>query len=213
MNTDSEHRKKFFNAAYLITGEGIQGNYKKIHLMPFSERKPAWMARFFASPGEAPSSFFPGEEYTVFSLPSYSFATPVCFEMVYPELIREFVRNGAEFLVNISNDSWFGPGAGSHQHLIFSTIRAVENRRFVLRAAGTGISAVVAPTGEILDRTALNQEAVLLADLVPLRDRTFYTRWGDVFASLCSLLTLFSVLFCIVTPWLGFPRYLTDRVR
>jgi apolipoprotein N-acyltransferase len=213
MNTGTENREEFFNAAYLITGEGIQGIYKKIHLMPFSERKPAWMERFFASPGEAPSSFFPGQEYTVFSLPGTAFATPVCFEMVYPDLVRRFVRNGAEFLVNISNDSWFGPGAGSHQHLIFSTIRAVENRRFVLRAANTGISAVVAPTGKILNRTALNEDAVLSAELVPLRDRTFYTRWGDLFAALCGLATLCSVLLCLVVPRLGFHRYFTDRVR
>ncbi len=213
LNMGPGKRKKFFNASYLITGVGIQGMYKKIHLMLFSERKPWWVKKYFGAPGEAPASFFPGKEHTVFSLPEFSFSTPICIEMAYPELIRSFVDNGAELLVNISNDSWFGPGAGTYQHLIFSTIRAVENRRFVLRAANTGISAVISPAGEILDRTALNEDAVLVADVVPLKDRTFYTRWGDLFAVLCSLVTLCSVLGCLLYPQLSSPRYFTQRFR
>jgi apolipoprotein N-acyltransferase len=213
METGPGTGKRFFNSAYLITADGIQDRYDKIHLMPFSERKPAWMKKYFGAPGEAPASFFPGEEYTVFSLPGFSFAAPVCFEMVYPELIRKFPLNGAQFLVNISNDSWFGPSAGPYQHLIFSTFRAVENRRFVVRAANTGISALVSPTGEILEQTALNEDAVLSGDVVPLDEQTFYTRRGDLFAILCSLATLLSVLYCLLRPRLTYPRYLTTRHR
>ncbi len=186
-----------FNSAYRITADGIQEIYNKMRLMPYSERKPSWLRKTLKSPGEAPSAFVAGEEYTVFSLPDSRFSTPICFEMVYPELIRGFVRNGAQFLVNISNDSWFGKGAGPDQHLIFSTIRAVENRRYVVRTANTGISAFVAPTGEILSRTELDQDAVLCGDVVPLEEMTLYTRRGDLFAIACSLVTLFSVLACV----------------
>jgi len=206
-------RKTFFNSAFLITGEGIQARYDKIHLMPFSERKPGWVRRIFGAPGEAPSSFAPGQEPVVFSIGDTSFSTPVCFEMVYPELIRTFVGNGAEFLVNISNDSWFGPSAGPYQHLIFSTLRAVENRRFVLRAANTGISALVTPTGRILERTPLYEDAVLAGEIVPLREQTLYTRHGDLFAILCALATGLAVLARLLGPAFAYPRYLTDRVR
>jgi len=213
MSIGAGERKEFFNAAYLITADGIQEIYRKIHLMPFSERKPRWMREYFGNPGDAPAAFSAGREHTVFSLPGFSFSTPICFEMVYPEGIRRFVSNGAELLVNISNDSWFGPGAGPYQHLIFSTLRAVENRRFVLRAANTGISAVISPTGEILDRTALDQNAVLVANVVPLKERTFYTRHGDLFAILCSLVTLLCVAYCLLRPLLESPRYFTRRFR
>jgi len=213
METGPGDQKRFYNASYLITAEGIQGVYRKIHLMPFSERKPWWVRELFGAPGEAPSHFVPGSEHTVFALPGASFSSPVCFEMVYPELIRGFVAAGAQFLVNISNDSWFGPSAGPHQHLIFSTIRAVENRRFVIRAANTGISAVIAPTGKILRRTGLNEEAVLAGNVVPLSGKTFYTRWGDVFAAACALTALLAAGFCLLEPLLSSPRYFTRRFR
>jgi apolipoprotein N-acyltransferase len=189
--------KRFYNAAFKITAQGIEKLYKKIHLMPFSERKPAWVARALASPGEAPSKFSPGEEHTLFTLNGNRFASPICFEMVYPELIRRFVENGAQFLVNISNDSWFGPTAGPWQHLSFSPLRAVENRRYIVRAANTGISAFITPTGKILDATELDKPAHILGTVTPLDEMTFYTKNGDVFATACALATLISVLVCL----------------
>jgi apolipoprotein N-acyltransferase len=182
-----------YNASFLITANGIEGRYRKIHLMPVSERKPKWLRRMLKSPGEAPGFFAAGEEATVFTFPQGRFSTPICFEMVYPELIREFVANGAQFLANISNDSWFGPTAGPYQHLVYSVFRAVENRREVARAAVTGLSAFIAPTGEIRYRSGLVTREVGVGEIQPRSDLTFYTRYGDAFATLCALVTLAAV--------------------
>lgn len=185
-----ENRSTNYNAAFLITPEGIQKKYEKIHLMPVSERKPAWLRSVLKSPGESPSVFSAGEEATVFPFENTRFSSPICFEMVYPELIRRFIRNGAEFLVNISNDSWFGPTAGPFQHLVFSTLRAVENRRWVLRAANTGISAIVAPTGRIVYQAPLHEKEIKVGRICPQTRLSLYTRYGDVFAYVCAFVTL-----------------------
>lgn len=186
-----------YNTAYQITEDGIQKMYHKMHLMPFSERKPGWIAQVLAAPGEAPASFTSGERPETFSLGEITFASPICFEMVYPELVRRFVQNGAQFLVNISNDSWFGPTAGPRQHLIFSTLRAVENRRAVVRAANTGISALVAPSGRILSETRLDEQTILTGTVVPRREKTIYTRTGDLLPRLCAVLSLAFLAFAL----------------
>jgi len=183
-----------YNAAYLITGAGIRERYRKIHLMPVSERKPEWLRALLRSPGESPAHFTAGTEATVFPFAQGGFSSPICFEMIYPELVREFVRNGAGFLVNISNDSWFGPTAGPRQHLVFSVFRAVENRRDVARAAVTGLSAFIAPTGRILYCSGLGSREIGVGDLCPRTALTFYTRHGDWFAIGCSVVTLCSLL-------------------
>ena len=194
-----EGEVQYFNATYLIDGKGIRDIYRKIHLTPFSERKPSWIRKLFSSPGQAPAAFLPGEEYTVFRLPGgVAFSGPVCFEMVYPELVRQFVAGGAQFLVNVSNDTWFGPTAGPYQHLVYSVFRAVENRRFVVRAANTGVSMFVAPTGEILNRTALGEDAVLSGTVTPLDAVSFYTRFGDLFALACTVVTCLCVAAALV---------------
>jgi apolipoprotein N-acyltransferase len=106
----------------------------------------------------------------------------ICYEVIFPAEVREFVRDGAEFLVNITNDAWFGRSGAPSQHLAMATMRAVENGTYLVRAANTGISAVIAPTGEVLAETGIFTEAALLGTIRPRQGETPYTRYGDVLA-------------------------------
>ncbi|MEW6440085.1 MAG: apolipoprotein N-acyltransferase [bacterium] len=177
--------ERFHNSVFLITASGIRQVYDKIALLPLSEDKDLWPFRLLGPHGEAPSQFVAGRDPVVFDGPAGKFSTPICFEMIYPEHVRRFVRAGATYLLNLSNDSWFGVTAGPPQHLIYSVFRAIENRRHVVRATSTGISAFVEPTGEISQHSALNEAAVLSGRVRPLEVRTAYAAWGDAFVGLC----------------------------
>lgn len=195
MEEDSNGKKqRFYNSVYLIDGTGIRKTYDKIVLVPLSEKKDVWPLSLFRSYGEAPSQFVPGTEHTVFHTSFGDFSAPVCFEMIYPEHVRRFVRNGASFVVNVSNDSWLGPDSAQHQHLVYSVFRAVENRRWIVRATNTGISALVDPTGRIVDRTGLGEAAVLSGMVQPLYGRTLYCERGDWFVGFCLLAGLVGFL-------------------
>lgn len=196
-------KQLFFNSVFFITGSGIQQIYDKIVLLPLSEKKDLWPLRLFRSYGESPAEFTPGTDYEVFRSPFGDFSTPVCFEMIYPEHVRKFVEKGAGFLVNLSNDSWLGPTAAPHQHLVYSVFRAIENRRWVVRAANTGISAFVAPSGRIVSRSDLNEAAVLQAEVEPLRIESLYTRRGDWFVGLCLAVVVCGCLGSVVARKLG----------
>lgn len=151
-------KTKLFNSAILVTAQGdARQHYDKIHLVPFGEFIPGeeWWpvigrVRNWLPIGE----FSPGKEQTVFRVPSkppLSLSVLICFEDVFPEISREFVRRGAKVLVTITNDAWFGPTAAPIQHAQTSVFRAVENRVWMLRAGNTGYSCAISPTGRITD--------------------------------------------------------------
>jgi apolipoprotein N-acyltransferase len=179
-------RGQFLNSAFLLTGQGITGKYDKIHLVPFGEYVPlASLLGFVRSWAEFISEFGVGEVETVFSLPGASFGTVICYEIIFPELFRGFVVRGASFMANITNDAWFGETSGPWQHLGTLPLRAVEHRVAIARAANTGVSAFVEPTGRIGPTLPLLERGVLVRR-IPLRTRaTLYTRLGDwlVYAS------------------------------
>jgi apolipoprotein N-acyltransferase len=134
--------------------------------------------------------FRSGEAYTVMAVPQGRFGVSICFEVIFPELVRPFVRHGAQFLVNITNDAWFGDSPASYQHLSMVVFRAVENRVPIVRAANTGISAVIDPTGRLLQQTDLFVRTWIAESIMPTTGpATFYTRYGDLFAYSCLLLT------------------------
>jgi len=116
-------------------------------------------------------------------------ATLICYEIIFPNLTRQFVKLGAHCIVNITNDAWFGRTCAPYQLLSMAVLRAVENKRFLVRAANTGISAAIAPSGEILAQTELFTEAALPTTIIALDQLTLYCRMGDVFAGLCLLAT------------------------
>ncbi|MBI5747809.1 MAG: apolipoprotein N-acyltransferase, partial [Nitrospinae bacterium] len=193
-----------YNRAYLLSPEGdVAGKYDKIHLVPFGEYVPLRKVLFFIDKMvEGVGDYQSGEEYTIFKVQSSngkaqnSFGTLICFEVIFPDLVRRFVKNGAEFLVNITNDGWYGKTAASSQHIAMVAFRAVENRVPVVRAANTGISGIIEPTGKIGKETEIFTTAYVSGEInIGSTQKTFYTLYGDIFAYICSVVTLVLILF------------------
>jgi apolipoprotein N-acyltransferase len=178
---------RLYNTAFLLGRDGrIQGRYDKRHLVPFGEYVPLHQVFFFLDKLVVGiGDFGRGRTATVFSLDGARFSVMICYEAIFPDEVREFVRDGAEFLVNITNDAWFGRSGAPSQHLAMAAMRAVENGMYLVRAANTGITAVVAPTGEILAETGIFTEAALLGTIHPRLGETPYSRFGDVLAWVC----------------------------
>jgi apolipoprotein N-acyltransferase len=126
-----------------------------------------------------------GRAATVFSLDGVRFSVMICYEVIFPGEVRDFVEGGAAFLVNITNDAWFGRSGAPYQHLAMAAMRAVENGTYLVRAANTGVSAVIAPTGDILAQTEIFTEAVLLGAVRTRERETLYARYGDLLAWIC----------------------------
>jgi apolipoprotein N-acyltransferase len=181
-----------YNSAYLVSRSGeINGRYDKIHLVPFGEYVPLSDLLFFiGSLGEGIGNFKSGKETTLLGLPQGKFGVLICFEIIFPDLSRKFVKNGADFLVTITNDAWFGESSAPYQHLAIATFRAIENRVFIARAANTGISAFIDPKGRIVEQGRLFEEEAMDGTIRLMKERTFYTLYGDVFAWLCSAFTI-----------------------
>ena len=168
------------NSAFLVTERGLASRYDKMHLVPFGEYVPlAGLIGFVRGWAEFIADLEPGARAAVFPGPPAPFGVVICYEGIFPDLVREFVRNGARLMVNITNDAWFGRTSGPEQHLAMYPFRAVEHRVAVVRAANTGVSAFIAPTGQIVRRTRLYERGVAV-DRVRLRvGRTLYGRLGD----------------------------------
>jgi apolipoprotein N-acyltransferase len=181
-----------YNSAFLVGPNAtVLGRYDKIHLVPFGEYIPWRRFLFFLDKlVEGLGDFRGGEAYTVMAVPQGRFAVLICFEVIFPDLVRHFARHGAQFLVNVTNDAWFGYSPASYQHLSMVVFRAVENRLPIVRAANTGISAMIEPTGRLVQQTNLFVRTWIKARLTPAKGlTTFYTQWGDLFAYSCWLVT------------------------
>ncbi len=181
-----------YNSAYLVSPSGeLVGKYDKIHLVPFGEYIPMQRLLFFiGSLGEGIGDFNSGKEIFNFSLPQGKFGVLICFEIIFPDLCRRFVKRGANFLVTITNDAWFGRTSAPYQHFSMATFRAVENRVFVARAANTGITGLIGPTGKILREGRIFTEEAMSGTIRLSNQKTFYTLYGDVFAWVCSALLI-----------------------
>jgi apolipoprotein N-acyltransferase len=181
-----------YNSAYLASpAKQMIGRYDKIHLVPFGEYVPLSNLLFFiGSLGEGIGNFKPGKEIFNFSLPQGKFGVVICFEIIFPDLCRRFVKRGADFLVTITNDAWFGRTSAPYQHLSMATFRAIENRVFIARAANTGISAFIDPKGKIVEQGGIFTEEAINGTIRLSRERTFYTLYGDVFAWICCAFSI-----------------------
>jgi apolipoprotein N-acyltransferase len=188
---------KYYNRAYFITPDKQpEQYYDKVHLVPFGEYVPLKKLLFFVDRlVTAAGDFDPGKSLAPLKQDSVAAGILICFEAIFPELARGHTKTGANILVNLTNDAWFGRTSAPYQHLSMAVFRAVENRRPLLRAANTGFSAVVSPCGRIRKKSPLFSQAVLRAivDISPAR-RTFYTRFGDVFALAAAGVALLWVL-------------------
>lgn len=179
----------FYNSAMLLgpAGEDL-GIYRKIHLVPFGEMIPFedtfdFLKRIDFGEGD----FSAGTEYGVMRVNDVPFGVAICFESIFPELTREFARRGARFIVNITNDEWFGPSLGPHQHAQMAVMRCVECRVGMMRCANTGISMVIDPYGRPIKRTGLFRRTTLTAHIPVGSGSTPYVRIGEVFASMMLL--------------------------
>ncbi|MBL8023852.1 MAG: apolipoprotein N-acyltransferase [Elusimicrobia bacterium] len=193
----SRQNDRDYNAAFLLSPRGeFVGQYLKIHLVPFGEYVPlrGGLARFVRVLNDL-GSFDSGGETSVLSVPGTKVGVTICFEGLFPDLVRRFTLAGAQVLVNITNDGWYRHTAAPEQHFAASVLRAVENRRWVARAANTGYSGFVSPRGEVTGRTTLLEPAVLIGHPAPLDHLTFYVRFGDVFLKLCALFLFLGILF------------------
>lgn len=197
--TDQRGSAGVFNSVMLFRDGGV-ATYDKVHLTPFGEYIPFRRWLFFVRKiTDEIGDFSAGARVKNLDLDGRSLSTPVCYEVIYPELVRAMTAAGGELIVTVSNDSWFGDTAAPRQHLAMAAVRAVENRRWLLRSTSNGISARVDPEGRILDRVPLRREAAFLASFQYLEKKTVFTRWGYRFPYACVLLALAVVLFAL--PW------------
>jgi apolipoprotein N-acyltransferase len=185
---DDRDPAHFYVGAKLLTPEGeVAYRYHKIQLVPFGEYVPLQPlltlgGRVAAKVVEQVADFTPGREAAVAQADGHRLGGFICYESIFPHLVRRFTVEGAELLVNMTNDAWYGRTSAPYQHLAMTVFRAVENRRYLVRAANTGITAVVDPRGRIVEKTALFDQTVLVRDVGLVSSRTFYSRYGDVFA-------------------------------
>ncbi len=165
------------NCAYLVSGKGTLMRYDKNILLPYAETSRVfdWLGAYYT----APSEFAAGRTPSFMDTPHGGVGVSICFEILYPRYIARSVGSGAEFLVNISNDAWFGDSPMPRMHLNAARMRAIENRRFLLRTANSGFSAVISPDGRVAKRTELFQRQSIESDFSRLSALSPYTRWGD----------------------------------
>jgi len=180
-------RTRYLNSAYLLapTGE-VVGRSDKIHLVPFGEYVPlAGLLPFVNKLVAGIGDFSPGKAIVPLAMVKGKLGTLICFEGIFPELSRAYVRAGSRLLVNITNDAWFGRSSAPYQHLSMTVFRAVENRVPLVRAANTGITAIIDSRGHISGTTRLFREETLIGEVRLGEGNTFYDRFGDIFAEAC----------------------------
>lgn len=210
-----DRRPYLLNSAYLLSPDGqLLGRYDKHHLVPFGEYIPLKSSLLFfldklvegigdfeAGPGPTILTMTPKPQAaatgTAGAAPRpIKFGVAICYEVIFPDLVRQFAANGAEFLVTMTNDAWFGRSAAPSQHFAMVVFRSVENHLAFARAANTGISGFIDPFGRMVEATPIFTEQAVRSTIQVWRPHTFYSRHGDAFAYgcmiICALLCLFS---------------------
>ena len=199
IRASSVHYDSYNSILYLQPrSKGVQ-TYEKMRLVPFAERIPyADAVPFLIEPlrwSVGISNWGIGVDSTVFddTIHHTKFLAMICYESIFPEFVGSFVKRGAEFLVFITNDSWWGNTSGARQHSQYAVLRAIENRRWVVRCANGGISCFIDPLGNMYDKTQMYTEASLVRSIQPRSEQTFYTRHGDWLARLCGVISLLMI--------------------
>ncbi len=209
----ADGRLGFYNRAYLVSENGqgeVDAHYDKIELVPFGEYVPARaiLGFFVNKVVNGFGDLIPGTEQTLFNFKGAKLGILICYESIFPDLTRREVNDGADVLVNITNDAWYGESSAPYQVLAMAALRSVETKVPMVRVANTGISALIEPSGRITDRTPLFKRGTTIVDVSWRPVRTFYTIVGDLFAEICFVLTLIGLL--IAWRW---PRPATLEVK
>jgi apolipoprotein N-acyltransferase len=182
---------RFLNSAFVLSTQGeILGRSDKVHLVPFGEYVPfASLLPFIDKLVVGVGDFSPGLLQPL-PMNGHQAGVLVCFEGIFPGLARDYVRLGSDLLVNITNDAWFGRSSAPYQHLAMSRFRAIENRVWLVRAANTGISAFISPSGRIVEQSSLFEATFLVQEVGLGAQPSFYARTGDTLPLLLLLLSL-----------------------
>ncbi|MGA2409661.1 MAG: apolipoprotein N-acyltransferase [Candidatus Binataceae bacterium] len=201
-----DNRVGFYNRAYLVTGDGkVAAWYDKINLVPFGEYVPlrdllgGLVNRIVKGFGD----MFPGHAQTIFNFKGARLGVLICYESVFPNLSRSAVKDGADILVNITNDAWYGETSAPYQLLAMAAMRSIETKTPMVRVANTGISALIEPDGEITERTPLFKRGTEIEQVEWRPVTTVYTEVGDVFAIACFVLALAGLLAAFLFPQLS----------
>jgi apolipoprotein N-acyltransferase len=201
----SPNERKYLNSAFLIQPQGVKTKvqkYDKIRLMPFGEYLPnketiPWARLRVPNIG----GYVPWKEFTTFELGNLRFCTLICWESIFPGLVRPFLQRGADLIINITNEAWFGKSAAAYQFLSMNVFRAVEHRVAMVRCANTGISCFIDPYGRVTGRVHEDGEAIFvkgfLTGEVPIyRERTIYTSLGDAIIYVSAVISFLILILC-----------------
>lgn len=190
---NSKNNTNYYNSAYLLSPDGeIKGKYDKVHLVPYGEYVPLrnvfpFIKKLTAGMGD----FSAGDGYHPLTVNSKKIGILICYEGILPFAARTYKNEGAELLVNITNDAWFGATSAPFQHFSMAVFRAVETRLYLVRAANTGISAIISPKGEIVAQTKIFEKSAIKDNVKFSSVQTVYAEYGDILVIVCFGLVIF----------------------
>ena len=194
-------QKANYNSAFLFDAQGaVVQRYDKTHLVPFGEYVPVkkWLEKWLPILG-ALGGFESGKSFEPLRFNDKKIAATICYESIFPELVRQQVAHGAQLLVNLTNDGWYLQTAAPEQHFSMNILRAVENRRDLVRAANTGISGVIRADGSVAFQTKIYEQTQFEQTVRLRENQTVYTRHGDIFAKICGLIVVLFGMIVILT--------------
>jgi apolipoprotein N-acyltransferase len=197
---DAGDNPRSYNSAFMLDTAGATAAvYRKIHLVPFGEYVPFQKLLFFVGPlVEAVSAFSPGTRVTMLPVEGHMVSTAICYEVTYPSLAREAVRQGSEMLTTITNDAWYGESSAAYQHFEMAIMRAIEQGRYLIRSANTGISGIVDPYGRVLIRTNLFETVAVVGEARFVQARTVYATIGDLAVFLSAAIVMLALAWAFV---------------
>ncbi|MFO8085896.1 MAG: apolipoprotein N-acyltransferase [Desulfobacterales bacterium] len=205
--TGTENKKiNYMNSAFLISPDGKAENqrYDKIRLLPFGEYLPMEETIPWSVIGVPRlSGYTPGKEFSIFETGAVRFGVTICWENIFPDLVRQFVKKGASFIVNITNEAWFGKTSAPYHFVAMSVFRAAENGVSVVRCANTGISCFINPNGKIMGKIESENRDIFVAGYLTKKiflsgEKTFYTVYGDVFAYINNVIMIIIFFFIVI---------------
>ena len=198
-NSNVERGYTPYNRASFIAPDGVfAGHYDKMHLVPFGEYVPFKELFFFAKNllNEV-GTFEPGKQRTVFKTSGHTYGVFICYESIFGDEIRHLTQQGADVLINVSNDGWYGDTSAAWQHLNMVRMRAIENHRWILRATNTGVTAAINPYGRVTAAAPRHQRSSIRVHFAYENGLTFYAAHGDLFAYACALITTLCLVFSL----------------